>query len=114
VRAARNLAAATSPTSFELDPADHLAAEEEARALGLEVVGIWHSHPDQPPQPSRADEREAWHGWSFLIVAVDAHGLAELGSWRFVDGRFVAEPVRLRGSPVGATPGGPHWISAGP
>ncbi|MEO6709348.1 MAG: Mov34/MPN/PAD-1 family protein, partial [Planctomycetota bacterium] len=41
--AARNIALHPR-TRFELDPLDLLAAEDGARANGLEVVGVWHSH----------------------------------------------------------------------
>ena len=62
VREARNVAAARARERYELDPVDHLAAEELARSLGLEVVGVWHSHPDHPALPSETDRERAWEG----------------------------------------------------
>src|SRR5262249_58263699 len=40
---------------YDLDPPDFVAADQAARAEGLEIVGIWHSHPDHPAEPSETD-----------------------------------------------------------
>ncbi|HEX6885592.1 MAG TPA: M67 family metallopeptidase [Planctomycetota bacterium] len=82
---ARNLAAEDGHERFELDPADHMAAEQRAETLGLAVVGAWHSHPDQPAHPSERDRAAALPGWCMVIVATDAAGGGELRAWR-VDG----------------------------
>lgn len=42
-------------THFEIDALDVLAAEDGARDAGLEVLGVWHSHPRGPLAPSAAD-----------------------------------------------------------
>lgn len=78
---------------YDLDPAGFLAADREARSAGLEIVGIWHSHPDHPARPSATDLAGAWEGWSYVIVAVTADGAGELRSWRLEDGRFAEEPL---------------------
>jgi proteasome lid subunit RPN8/RPN11 len=78
---------------YDLDPNDFLAADLAARAQGLEIVGIWHSHPDHPARPSETDRDAAWEGWSYVIVEVTARGAAALRSWRLVGREFVEEPV---------------------
>lgn len=93
VREARNLAADRAEARFELDPLDHLAAEEHAAARGLEVVGVWHSHPDAPARPSEEDRAGAWSGWSHAIVGLTGGRVAELRAWRLLDGRFVEQVV---------------------
>lgn len=93
VREARNLAAERAHERFELDPVDHLAAEEHAAAHGLEVLGVWHSHPDRPARPSAADLAGAWSGWSQVIVAVEGGAVLELRTWRLVEGGFVEQRV---------------------
>jgi proteasome lid subunit RPN8/RPN11 len=96
VREARNLAARSD--RFELDPTDHFAAEEAARALELEVVGLWHSHPDHPPVPSAADRAHREAAWSSVIVSVRADGATELRAWRWEGTSFAAEPLSDIGS----------------
>ena len=90
VAALANLARARA--RYELDPAEQLACELRARAAGLEVLGVWHTHPDHPARPSERDLRGAWEGWSYVIVSVGPEGVRELRSWRLRDGAFHEEP----------------------
>ena len=90
---ARNLNRARPRDRYELDPLDHLQADEAARRDGLEVVGVWHSHPDHPARPSETDRGAAWPGWSYVIAAVGASGLGELRSWRLEEAKFEEEEI---------------------
>lgn len=92
--AARNLIEERAEDRFELDPQDFLKADHAARAAGLELVGVWHSHPDHPAQPSATDREFAWEGWSYLILSVQQDGVQEMHSWRLADGEFVEEEIR--------------------
>jgi proteasome lid subunit RPN8/RPN11 len=60
----------------------------------LEVVGVWHSHPDHPARPSETDRNGAWEGWSYLILSVTAEGVPDLRSWRLRGEHFEEEDVR--------------------
>jgi proteasome lid subunit RPN8/RPN11 len=40
---------------YVISPETILAAQKEARGLGLEIVGYYHSHPDHPARPSEFD-----------------------------------------------------------
>lgn len=91
---ARNLNTRRAADRYELDPQDLLAADYAARADRLDIVGIWHSHPDHPARPSETDRSAAWEGWSYLIASVTNAGVAELRSWRLTGGRFVEEPLQ--------------------
>ncbi len=98
VEQARNRNTERARDRYDLDPDDQLAADLRAREDGLEIVGIWHSHPDHPARPSETDRSKAWEGWSYVIVAVTADGVADLRSWRLSassdPSRFVEEPIR--------------------
>lgn len=78
---------------YELDPEDYLAADYAAVAAGMRIVGVWHSHPDHPAQPSVTDRALAWRGWSYLIVSVADGEIAEVRSWRLHDGNFAEEEI---------------------
>jgi proteasome lid subunit RPN8/RPN11 len=79
---------------YELDPKAMLTADHDARSWGLEIVGIWHTHPDHPAQPSETDRASAWEGWSYMIFSVTRDGITEARSWRLAGGQFVEERIR--------------------
>jgi len=49
-----------SPVSYVFDSMDHLAAMKEIKSDGMELMGIFHSHPDSPPVPSITDIQRAF------------------------------------------------------
>jgi len=93
VHPARNLNVTRAHDRYQLDPSDQFAAEESARAAGLTVVGVYHSHPDHQAWPSETDRDAAWGGWSYLIVSVDAREVLDLRSFRLIDGFFQPESL---------------------
>ncbi|MEA2693959.1 MAG: hypothetical protein QOJ16_3346 [Acidobacteriota bacterium] len=72
---------------YVISPETILAAQKEARGLGLDIVGYYHSHPDHPARPSDFDRDHAWPGLSYLIVAVERGRVVEARSWRLTDDR---------------------------
>ena len=88
---AHNLRVQRAHERYLLDPDDFLKAERWARGLDLDVVGIWHSHPDHPPLPSSTDLAAAWADYSYLIVSVAQGRVEALRSWRLHKGIFIEE-----------------------
>ena len=80
---------------FLIGPTDMLRGERHARGLGLDIVGIYHSHPDHPARPSQFDLDHAWPVFSYIIVSVTASGAGEMLSWELRDDRsgFDAETI---------------------
>jgi len=60
---------------FLVRPSDYREAEKQASALGGELLGFYHSHPDHPARPSQYDLDHAWPTFAYIIVAV-AEGVA--------------------------------------
>lgn len=90
---ARNLNRERAQDRYELDPDALLVADIRARDQGLEIVGIWHSHPDHPAKPSEMDRARAWAGWSYVIASVSQEGVEDLRSWRLYEGDFIEEAI---------------------
>jgi proteasome lid subunit RPN8/RPN11 len=80
---------------FLIGPMEMLRGERHARSLGLDIVGIYHSHPDVAPVPSQFDLDHAWPVYSYVIVTVSAERAGELRSWELREDRsgFDAEDI---------------------
>ncbi|MCC6164391.1 MAG: M67 family metallopeptidase [Acidobacteria bacterium] len=80
---------------FLIGPDEMRRADSDARARGLDIVGIYHSHPDCPAVPSQYDIDHAWPTYSYVIVAVSDVAITDMQSWRLRDDRttFDAEPI---------------------
>jgi proteasome lid subunit RPN8/RPN11 len=73
---------------FQIAAADMLQAELAAMQQGLEVVGVFHSHPDCPPVASPRDLAwAAWPGYSYLITEVRHGRPATSRSWQLMPDR---------------------------
>ena len=70
---------------YEMNPDELLKIEREARGAGLEVVGVYHSHPDHPSRPSEFDRQRGWPEYSYIIVAVKGGTETEARSWTFIE-----------------------------
>lgn len=84
---------------YELSPLDFMQAEGEAAAAGLELVGVFHSHPDHPARPSEFDREHAWPAFAYLIISVAAGQAEVTRAWRLRDDRstFDEDTVTVSG-----------------
>ena len=80
---------------FLVRPQDYVAAERRASALGAELLGFYHSHPDHPARPSQYDLDHAWPFFSYIIVSVRAGKPEAMTSWRLREDRSAFDPERL-------------------
>lgn len=59
---------------YELRPEDLLAAEKRARKEGMDLVGIYHSHPDCDAYFSATDLKNSCPWYSFVVLSVRGGG----------------------------------------
>ncbi len=80
---------------YLLTPEDFLAAELEAAKKGLEILGVFHSHPDHPNQPSAYDLEWALPHLSYIITSVMQGNATESLSWVLSEDRskFLSEEL---------------------
>jgi proteasome lid subunit RPN8/RPN11 len=83
---------------YLISPRDLLEAEKAARALGLDIVGVYHSHPDHPARPSEFDREHAFPWYSYIIVSVRAGEPLDLTSWTLRDDRTAFDAEDLNSS----------------
>jgi len=95
VTSARNMIVERSRDRYDLDPADLLRADREARDRGVDVVGIWHSHPDHPARPSAFDTERAWVDYAYVICSTNATGTADVNVFALEGEGGVFQQVEL-------------------
>jgi proteasome lid subunit RPN8/RPN11 len=57
---------------YELRPEDLLTADKAARDRGLDVIGIFHSHPDCDAYFSETDLKNSCPWYSFVVLSIKA------------------------------------------
>ncbi len=84
---------------YELTADDYRAADAAAQEQGLDVVGVYHSHPDHPARPSETDLEEAtFPGYTYVIVSVHDGTPNDLTAWTLAPDRseFHRDAITVR------------------
>jgi proteasome lid subunit RPN8/RPN11 len=81
---------------FLFTPEDYLQAELKAEALGLSLIGVFHSHPDSPNVPSEYDREWAQPFFSYIITRVDNGKAVNSRSWRLLEDRSRYEEEEIK------------------
>ena len=84
---------------FRLNEQDYLKATLKAVARGLDVIGVFHSHPNHPAQPSQWDLAWAtWPNFSYLITRVNDGKAAVTRAWRLQEDRtaFIEDDIQIQ------------------
>lgn len=69
-RALENAYTGGQEDRYEIRPTDLLQADREARKQGLDVIGIFHSHPDCAAYFSKTDLENSCPWYSFVVLSV--------------------------------------------
>jgi len=100
-----------SPVAFTLDPYEHIAAETDADARSLPILGVMHSHPRSAAWPSPTDVAaisrfDPMGNYVNLIVSLrDAEPV--LRGFRILDGEITEVSVESEiGTGLGSTSSG--------
>ncbi len=88
----------TARTRYFISPDDFRSAEHEATASGLQIVGVYHSHPDVAARPSSYDQEHAWPWYRYLIVSVLGGAVRDERVWELTDNRgaFVEHVLQIQ------------------
>ncbi len=81
---------------FSIDPYVLLQVQKETRDRQLNIIGIYHSHPDHPPTPSAFDLAIAWPQYSYIIASLRQGKLTEIRSWQLQENeKFESEKITI-------------------
>lgn len=94
-RRAQNLAPENRARRYTIDPLEQLRADDDAAKRGLELIGIYHSHPDHPAAPSEFDRSRASSWYSYLILRIVDREPKEMTAWQFDEAAQAFRPDSL-------------------
>jgi proteasome lid subunit RPN8/RPN11 len=84
-----------SPTVYEMNPAQQLAAFLYMEAAGWDLIAIYHSHPAGPAEPSPTDIAQAYYPDSVYVIVSPLPGALGAPAWRVrgfkIEARQVSE-----------------------
>jgi len=95
VTSGRNMVTDRKRDRYDLDPGDIVRADREARVRGMDVVGIWHSHPDHPARPSTMDSDRAWIDYVYVICTAYTDRIGDCNAFTQAVEGGPLEPIPL-------------------
>lgn len=85
-----------SPSSYFMDGKEQLKVMKEMRGLGLDMVGIYHSHVASQAYPSAHDVEMAFYpDTAYVIVSLADKDNPSIRSFRIKDGITTEEDLHL-------------------
>lgn len=91
---ASNVTPGDPSSRFEIAPLAFLEAEHFAERNKLQLLGVYHSHPNHPAIPSELDRLSAQPGFSNVIISLSDKKFTAIRSWRLnSDSRFEEEMI---------------------
>jgi proteasome lid subunit RPN8/RPN11 len=86
----------TKHRRYAIDPKDMLRLQKQARSQGLNIIGIYHSHPDHEAVPSECDRLLAWPEYIYTIVSVCKGKAVDVKSWTLdSEHQFQSEAMKV-------------------
>lgn len=85
-----------NPQTFSVDSKEHFKVVKEMRNLELEMVGMYHSHPETEARPSAHDVESAnYPEISYVIVSIMDKENPSIRSFKIIDGKISEEEVKI-------------------
>ncbi len=76
-----NVSAGSQAARYELRPEDLLRADKAARERKLDLIGIYHSHPDCDAYFSKTDLENSCPWYSFVVLSIQKGVFHHANSW---------------------------------
>jgi proteasome lid subunit RPN8/RPN11 len=70
---------------FQISGEEWMHVQNATDDVGLDIIGVYHSHPDWPPIPSQTDMDNAWEGIYFLITSIHEGRPLNTNVWHIVE-----------------------------
>jgi proteasome lid subunit RPN8/RPN11 len=87
---------ATPNVFFEMAPKEQFWAFKNMRHNNLNLVAIYHSHPESPARPSQSDIRLAYDPEPYyLLVSLEQRDKPDVRAYRIVEGTVSEETAEI-------------------
>ena len=84
-----------SAKHFTLDPKEQFAVIKQVRIEGLDIIGVYHSHPATPARPSEEDIRLAYDPKISYVIASLADNQKTIKSFKIKNGTVEEERLEI-------------------
>jgi proteasome lid subunit RPN8/RPN11 len=84
-----------APDHYSMDPAEQFAAIRQIRAEGMQVAGVYHTHPDTPARPSMEDIRLAYHPDLVYVIVSLMAGVEPVLAYKMNQSEVVQVPLQV-------------------
>jgi len=82
---------------YFMDPKEQLKVFKEIRQLGIEMLGIYHSHTNAPAYPSARDCEMAFYPEAdYVIISLKDFNNLEVGAFKITEGNIKEEQIIVR------------------
>ncbi|MDP8217839.1 MAG: M67 family metallopeptidase [Candidatus Theseobacter exili] len=81
-----------SSDHYSMDPAEQFAVIKQVRAEGLDIIAVYHTHPETPPWPSEEDIRLAYDPSIIYVIASLMNDECKIKSFSIKEG--VVEKIK--------------------
>ena len=80
-----------SEEHFSFDPAEQFKVMREARNEGLDILGVYHTHPNSPAGPSAEDIKLAYDSSVVYVIASLLPGSKKVRAYKISKGEVTEE-----------------------
>ncbi len=80
---------------FEITPFQYMKAEQYALENKIQLLGVYHSHPNHPAIASEHDLAKALPYFSYVIISVMEGKMNDVKSWKLKDGERIFEEEKV-------------------
>ena len=85
-----------SPVTYRVDPKEQFAAFKDMRARGIDLLAIYHSHPNSPAYPSATDVRLAYYSEAvYMILSLQDPDRPVLNAYRIIENKITQEGFEI-------------------
>jgi proteasome lid subunit RPN8/RPN11 len=70
---------------YTIDPFKLIETEDYAEQKGWEMIGVYHSHPNNPAKPSKYDLEHSFKNFLYIVVSVNQGKATNINCWKRKD-----------------------------